>query len=267
MNEIGYNTEYKNLQLRYGALQEQYANQVEVYEHLVGTLGPNLKCEYMVKIGQYESKAFELAVEIKRWKRKITLRQVALNKGEKPDATAIEKQLDQELEKYIRIVRHNVDALKKAVNDYEAERLSEEETLELRTQYLDAVKRLHPDINPRLPESAGNLWIQIQSAYKTKQWDGFRFLCTLVDGVVGGAEAPVNATDGMTALKDAVAALEKRCAELRTRQKELVSKKPFIYEEFLADDDEVELRKQEIFNRISALESVIKKYKEEWSNG
>ena len=267
MNEIGYNTEYQKLQLRYAALRESFANQVEGYDHYVTVIGPQLKGKYMVMIGQFEFRGFELTVEIKRLQRMLTLRQSALNKGEKPDAAAITRQVDQEMQKYMRTVRKNIELINDAVKEMEAERLSESESLELRTMYLDAVKHLHPDANLGLPQSAVNLWIHIQAAYEMKQWDAFRFLCATVDGVVSGEKTFDASTDGMEALKNAVAALEKRCAELQKRQRELVSKPPFIYQEMLDDPEEVKLRQGELFDKIASLEETLGKYKEAWNNG
>ena len=51
----------------------------------------------MMLVGQYEYHVYELDADIARWKRRFTLRQAALNIGEKLDYLAIEQQLNEGL--------------------------------------------------------------------------------------------------------------------------------------------------------------------------
>ena len=104
-NEVGFNQQYLKLKMQYEFLKEQCANQLELYTHLVEVEGPNIKARYMMLVGQYEHQVFELKAEIARWKRRFTLRQAALNRGEKPNLVAIEVELDKEFAEYIEEVK------------------------------------------------------------------------------------------------------------------------------------------------------------------
>lgn len=60
MNEVGFSKEYTGLQLRYDALKEHVANQIELLHTLVCTIGPNIKARYMMFVGCLEYKVYEL---------------------------------------------------------------------------------------------------------------------------------------------------------------------------------------------------------------
>ena len=102
MNEVGFSKKYTNLQLRYGALKERIANQIEMLHTLVSTTGPNIKARYMMFVGRLEYKVYELKVEFNSWKRRFALRQASLNRGETPDPAAIEATLKREFAGFIK---------------------------------------------------------------------------------------------------------------------------------------------------------------------
>ena len=52
MNELGLNEEWVKTKMREGYLREKCAEEVEEYMHLTTTVGPNLKADYMLRIGQ-----------------------------------------------------------------------------------------------------------------------------------------------------------------------------------------------------------------------
>lgn len=74
MNEVGFSDEYNALKLRYAALRERVANQIEMYTHLAEVVGPNIKARYMMLVGQLEHRVYELKTEVNRWKRRFALR-------------------------------------------------------------------------------------------------------------------------------------------------------------------------------------------------
>lgn len=266
-NEVGFNAKFAQLQLQYGILKEQCANQLEMFTHLKEVVGPSLKSIYMMKIGQLEHQVFELKAEIARWKRRFALRQTSLNRGEKPDLMAIEVQLDKEFAEYIEMVKKHIAEIKEAALVCGSEKLTDEEATELRNCYLKAVKKLHPDINPDLPQSAKDLWTEIQNSYSEKDWQQVRFLASLVESVVSGET-------GFAASPDGLASLEQACANLRARSQELVkqtaklkSSPPFTYEALLDDEDLVLQRQQQLGAQIQSLEGCVREYEEVWGNG
>ena len=97
MEDATFNEEFKKCRFRYNALKERVANAIETYSHLVDTQGPNIETQYMMLVGQFECQAKRRGLEVRRWKRRLALRQEYFNRGETPDPVAIEALLDKEL--------------------------------------------------------------------------------------------------------------------------------------------------------------------------
>lgn len=266
-NEVGFNQQFSKLQLEYSILKERVANQIEILKHLVDVEGPNIKANYMMLVGQLEHRLFELKTEISRWKRRFTLRQAALNRGEKPDFLAIEVELDKEFAEYIATIRQHIQEIKEASLLYHSASLTDEEATALRCAYLEAVKKLHPDLNPDLPQAAVDLWNQIQDAYENKQWDQVRLLAGLVDAVVGGKQDIAPGKDGMTRLRELCDRLKEKSSEIARRTDALKSTTPFTYQVLLEDEELVKAKQNQLAAQIETLENCIKEYEELWNHG
>lgn len=266
MNDLEINKEFAQLRLRYRVLVEEVANQFEIYTHLVNTVGPNLANRYMILIGQFEYRIYELKVEVNRWNRRFALRQQAINRGRKPNLAAIEACLQKEFAAYAEAVRKHLAAIEEAEERERGKRLTDSETTAIRVAYLDAVKRLHPDLNGNLTERMKNLWKQIQVAYSAKDWKGLKFLCGLVADVVGGDKEFGSSPDSLTELRKQIERLEARSHELHERTKSLKDKKPFKFETFLKDPDAVDPLRRRLFTEIETLEKQISDYREGWEH-
>ena len=267
MNEVGFSKDFAALRLCYGVLKERLANQIEMFHTLVATKGPNIKARYMMFIGRLEYKVYELTVEIKRWKRRFALRQAALNRGEKPDLAAIEAALRQEFAEYLKKIKLQAEEIKEDARLFSAPKLSEEKNAAVRNAYLDAVKKLHPDLNPDLPKAAQELWNEIQAAYAAHDWEAVRLLAKLVEGVTSGEEEFASAPDALAALREACERLEARIRELAAETERVKKTVPFTYEALLDDEEQVVERQNELKMDIAKLNAEIRKYGEEWKNG
>ena len=267
MNEVGFNREFEALRLRHEALKEQVANQIEMYMHLVNTVGPNIESQYMMLVGQLEWQVMQLDMEVRRWKRRFTLRQMAINRGEKPDMVAIEALLDKEFGEW----REKVAAWAKKLGDsklqYDTVKMSDTDTNAIRCEYLKAVKKLHPDLNRNLSEAAMNLWNQIQEAYAAENWAQLKFLVSLVAEVVSGTAEFAVTPDGLAELREACAQLEAKGREVTIEIEKLKSSEPFTYEVLLEDSVLLERKQDSLRKKIKNLHAAIKKYEEEWNNG
>lgn len=267
MNEVGFNGKFSRLRLRREVLREECANLIELHMHLVNVVGPNVKSRYMVKIGVFEHRVYGLETEILRWQRRFTLRQMALNRGAKPDFAAIEAQLDAEFAQYAESVKRHLREMAEATATFHALKMSDEEMTAVRAAYLDAAKKLHPDVNPGQPNAARELWHQIQKAYEARDWSNVKFLAGLVESVVRGENGFAVGADGMAGLEASIAKLEAKCSELRGRNAALKVRPPFVYKEFLDDADEVDARRNRLLAQIKALEKSVGEYEEAWNNG
>ena len=266
MFELGVNSKYEQLKLKRAALKEQCATLFELLAHLESVEAPAIKSEYMMRIGQLEHRVFELKTELKRWQRRFEMRQASLNRGEKPSLLAIEAALDMEFSNYMKEIEKQLEEIKKAVLHCEAKKMSEESANEIRIAYHNAAKRLHPDLNPNLNESARNLWLQIQSAYDNQEWSKFRFLVNLIDGVVSEEKTFESDQGGMALLEESVALLTERSAELSNRIEEIKSKEPFTYLSLLDNPKKVAERQAQLKAQIEALEKYAREYEELWKH-
>ena len=267
MNEVGFSKEYTGLQLRYDALKEHVANQIELLHTLVCTVGPNIKARYMMFVGCLEYKVYELKVEFSRWKRRFALRQAALNRGETPDLAAIEATLKREFADFMQEIKRQAAEIKENARLFAYKSLSEEEDAAVRLAYLDAVKKLHPDLNPNLPQAAKDLWNEIQAAYAARDWAAVRLLASLVESVASGKEDFASAPDAVAALRAACERLEAKSRELVAESARIQKESPFTYKEFLADEEAVVARQNELKMDIAELKAKIAKCEEEWNNG
>ena len=129
------------------------------------------------------------------------------------------------------------------------------------------MKKLHPDINPGLPQSAIDLWNQIQKAYSEQEWDNVKFLASLVDGVVSGGVDFEASQDGMAALKESCERLAAKSREIAKETEKVKSTVPFTYEVLLEDEELVAQRRRQLNAQIAALEECVKEYEELWNNG
>ena len=264
-NEMGFNGECETLRMRREYLRGKCAEEVEEYMHLTTCVGPNLKSSYMLRVGHLEHRVFQLKTDVARWQRRFTLRQQALNRGETPNLVEIEATLDAEFQDYLKQIKEHQAALKAAAMHASMGSLSEEETNAIRMNYLKAVKKLHPDLNPDLPSAASELWHKIQAAYADGEWRELEFLVGMVDDVLKGQKTIVTGVNALEELKQTVSRLEMRFHELTTRRAELMRKEPFCWWEFLDDEDEVSARQATLRQQIVSLEEVVGEYEALWN--
>lgn len=267
MSEIGFSNEFRDLLLRHAALKERVANDVEMYMHFVNNVGPNIKARYMMLVGCLECTAMRLVVDVNRWKRRFAIRQQYLNRGDKPDMVAIEAQLDMEFTRYVSEIAAYVKELEESKLRYDAEAMSDEETTAIRCDYLKAVKRLHPDINENLPESAKSLWNQIQQAYAANDWQQLKFLVGLVDDVMSGDAAVAASHDGLEEMRAACVRLEAVARDVAKKIADLKARKPFTYEDLLDDPEALAQRQAALNGRIEELKAAVARYERIWNNG
>ena len=267
MDEEVFNREFERLRLKYEALKEQVANEIEMYTHLVETEGPNIESQYMMLVGQLECQSLQLGMEVKRWRRRFALRQMYINRGEKPDMVAIEELLDKEFAEWREKISIFVDKLEGSKLQFDAVKMSDSETNDIRCEYLKAVKQLHPDLNHNLSETASSLWNQIQKAYAAKSWRQLKFLVSLVDGVVPKTENFDVTPDGLAELRAACAQLEAKGREVAEQIATLKATVPFAYQVLLEDPILLERKQNSLKKKIAAMKAAIKNYERMWNNG
>jgi uncharacterized protein YukE len=141
----------------------------------------NIEAEYMVKLGAWEYKIFEIQCKVLRLKREIELVQAALNKQETPIPVLITMQLDAEFADYQQRLNEQMNTLNNAMKRHNtADFHSESEQVEIKKLYSDIVKQLHPDINPAQTEQMRQMFINAVDAYKNADIDTMRSIHLLL---------------------------------------------------------------------------------------
>ncbi len=140
----------------------------------------NIEMEYMLKVGGLEYQAYEAECAFLRLKRKVELIQAKKNRQEKVILSAIEDALDQEFMEYQKRLDEQIDRMNHALERNKGERLSEEESRELKSLYRKIVKILHPDMNPEITEAQMKLFEHAVSAYENGDLPALRIINEMI---------------------------------------------------------------------------------------
>ena len=121
---------------------------LEKRDNLLYIEEPDLKEEYMQKIGMYEEQVLKLELEVSLQEKKKLMIQAAINRREPVDLEAIEKQLDEE--RASQLNRLN-ETYKAGTNQNET--LTVEEKEELQSLYKEIVREFHPQVRSNMTET------------------------------------------------------------------------------------------------------------------
>jgi len=235
-------------------LKNELAELFEKREHMLTFEKATLLAAYTKWIGTYKFEEFSLQVTIKRQQRKAQIIQAHINRNEPVVIEAIEQQLNEEFEKYERLLQEQLEQIKATTEYLEAPVLSEEEVKELKQIYRILVKRLHPDWNPNLTHEECDLFVRVQAAYKTANLQELRNILLMID-----AQEPTVRKD--EELEQEIAQYEKSIADMKERITKLEQTFPFTMREMLADEEQLKKQQEEIQANISKL----RKDEEKWT--
>lgn len=255
----------KELELRYGVLKESCADLVERYNYEATAGRQALEHGFMMAVGRHELTLLQVSVEVRRWKRRFELRQEACNRGETPDYVAIESALDAEFFAFKEELGRRSVAVDKAKAYYCTKTMTEEDSTRMRMFYLDAAKRLHPDLHPDQSEAARKLWLQIGSSYENREWEELEYFVKLIDDVVSEPKSFPGGEEGRRLLEAECQRLEEICREQRERLDALSQRIPWKYAQLLNDVDALASLQRELFEKIAACESRIADFKRKWN--
>ncbi len=181
--------EYAALKQQYEDLREELARLAAEREMLLTTDKRSLETKYFLKIGRKQYEMFTLRNEVLRLKRKIEMIRACLNRGEEHDLELIEKRLNEELRLWEAEVRELVEKIRHAEYIDGLPLLSPGETRELKKIFRDLVRRLHPDLNPELPDNLQYLWNRVLAAYHNGDLQELKTLALLAaDGEPAGRD-------------------------------------------------------------------------------
>ena len=229
--------EYDALRAEAERLRDELARLVAERDLLLFHTVPDLESDYMVKIGSFELKAYEIEIQAQRLRRKIALIQAQLNRGLPVRLDEIEARLDRELAGYQRHLVERLAAMDAALKMRESMvLLSERDAAELRKLYRQAVKALHPDLHagddPADAERRAQLFAHAMAAYRNGDIHAMRTVILLMEDLVP-ATVTMELIDELRAKVEMLTGL---CAEIRDEIDVIRGSFPCDIAELLKDD-------------------------------
>lgn len=144
---------------------------LEKRDNLLYIEEPDLKEEYMQKIGMYEEQVLKLELEVSLQEKKKLMIQAAINRREPVDLEAIEKQLDEERASQLNRLNETYKA-----GTHQNETLTVEEKEELQSLYKEIVREFHPQVRSNMTETEKYLYQKALDAYKRQNLEEMRLI-------------------------------------------------------------------------------------------
>lgn len=159
-------------------LRHQYIILYTRRDSMITNERDNIYCRYVRLLGKTKYENFKLSVEVRVLKMKVELAQAALNRNQRPDLDEIERLTNAKLRSYFEELEEQARAIK-AVDTFET--ISSFTVRELKDLYRVLVRRLHPDLNPDLPDHLKDLFVKGQAAYRSYDIDLLREIIKRLD--------------------------------------------------------------------------------------
>ena len=255
---------YASLMARYSFLKEKCATLFEEYNFMITSEKTMLENAFMCAIGQYEYKIFKLSIELKKWKKRFELRQAAINQGKNPNYMNIESLIENEFNDFLEKIKKEELRIESANAYYNHGVLTVKESTDMRVLYLNAAKKLHPDINPNQTANTKDLWLRINEAFKNNNWSELKFLTNLVNHISSSEQDFTNDENGLKKLNAECLNLEKICITEQEKINNLKKNAPWSYKELLENTAEINKMQNDFMENINAYEKQIKTYEQEW---
>jgi hypothetical protein len=212
-------------------LREELSRLLAEAEQWIQVVKPHLLALYQTRIGAWELRLLQAQCDAARLRREVELLQASLNRGQPPDRRAIAATLEREFVGWQEQVRTAAERVQ-AAQHHLAHPMAEADDREFKQLYRALVKRLHPDVNPRLTEGQQLLWRRVQTAYAAGALAELRAL-SLLAGESGPAEPPAQSLD---TLRAAQATLRQQIATQLARLETIQSEPPFTLRAQLDDE-------------------------------
>jgi len=201
---------------------------------------------YIREFGELIIAVFNEKMECIRKKKTIEFCQAALNRGMSVDMAQLRKYLDKELA----AMRQQLGEM---VDEYDAAKgsgvVSERDLLKIKKIYRKLAKRMHPDMNPKTPESEEltDLWNRINVAYNCNDLKELEELEVLANAALERL--------GADAAEIVIYDIESRIAALEAEIKRIRETNPYAYKYILEDP-------KAFADKKKSLEDELQSYKE-----
>ncbi len=196
---------------------------------------------YIREFGELINMLFEIKVNCIELKKSIAFCQIAKNRGERPDFSAMLEYVEKQMTAY-------KIQLKEMLEEYNETKLDSlinaEDVKEIKRLYRKIARQLHPDISPLIQQKPEllELWERASVAYKCndlKMLQETDFLVQQALSQLGEASTELVIPD-----------IQNRIIELEQEIHTIISTEPYSYKTLLEDEESVKREKQELNSEI-----------------
>jgi hypothetical protein len=192
-----------------------------------------LYTRYINTIGKELYYEFCLSVEVSELKLKVELAQAAINRGERPNRAEIERLVREQFKEYYEQIKQQAAELEEA---QKVSLISDETIKELKQLYRMLVKRLHPDLHPHQSDYYNDLFLQVQTAYRTLNLPLLRQIALKLELEDMDEEEDIIITENTSVY---IETLQRLIAELKDDIERLEQTFPFIHRQLLNDPEQL----------------------------
>ena len=193
--------------------------------------------DFTREFGDMINENFKLTVECIKIKKTISYCRRRLNRGLPIDTNLMQSEIDAEMALYY-------DQLNEMISDTEAARkahtISAYRLQQAKKIYRRLIKMLHPDINRMTGENEllSELWEKVVDAYHRTDVDDLEDLEVLVKKALEDL--------GDEGFEIQLADIDARIERIEDKINEIITSKPYIYGELLADDEKIKSYRDEL---------------------
>ncbi|MFW2490373.1 hypothetical protein ACN077_17690 [Clostridium chromiireducens] len=248
--ELNYIREKKEL---LEELNTEYLLKFQEHEDMIKKKKLSLESIYLMNFGGLINKKFELNLEYRKLKAKLSKIISALNSNIEVDLNKIDKELDDELKNFMEEIKDFKEKLRNSKDYFNSPLLTDEESKEVKSIFRYLAKKLHPDIVGDIGEKAKQLWQQALDAYDNNNLITLIVIKDIFDNNEDiNAKTKVNFDEQIERIKNAISNIEKDI---------LITKSdfPFNIEDKLYDKDFIENKKLELSSEIKTFSLEISK--------
>ena len=175
------NPDYINLKAEIKKLRTEISNLLLERDELRFVICKNIQTAYMLKFGALEYEVLNLYYSVERLKREIELNLICRNRQQPIEIKVITATLDEEFAEYQERLDDQMNNINTAFEYNNAEKLSGDETKELKHLYRQIVKSLHPDLNSDVTPSQLRLFNNAVTAYENGDLEAIRMISDMVN--------------------------------------------------------------------------------------
>jgi hypothetical protein len=212
-------------------LRKEYASLYAEKDYLLSQERESLYVRYLNSVGQEYYRLFCLSVEVSELKLKVQLAQATINRDECPDQSLIEQRVKEQMSHYYEQIRQRAQELEEAKH---ATVISTETVAELKQLYRMLVKRLHPDLHPHQSDFLNDLFLQVQTAYRTQNLDLLRRITLRMEAEESNEDDKLLTTENIDAYIESV---QQQIEALKNEIEHLLQEFPFTFRQLLDDPE------------------------------